>query len=157
MVKRKSNKEKMSKKEKDNTLAILTHAIGIFAFIFGALLVFLLTKDKEVKKHSRNALNWQISLIIYFVIISLLSIVSSLLIYNFPNVFIIFPFSLVISILQILNLIFCIIAGFKASEGELWRYPLTIDFIEKINEREIEKGKKELRKVYKKVRRDFKK
>lgn len=144
-------------KEQDNTLAIITHAIGIFSSVFGALLVFVLTKDREVKKHAKNALNWQISLIVYLVVLFLLSVVSLFLMRAFSNVYILFPFSFVISVLQILNIVFCIVAAFKASEGEIWKYPLSINFIGMINEKDIEKGKKELKKTYKKVKSEIKK
>jgi|GEM_PF-7038831 len=45
------------KKAEDRTLAIITHVIGIFALIIGAALIFILTKDRSVKKHAKNALD----------------------------------------------------------------------------------------------------
>ena len=82
----------MAKKDSDDkTLQIITHAIGIFAYILGALLIFALTKNKEVKMHAKNALNWQISLLIYYVSILTLSSISAFLMSISTKIFIIFP------------------------------------------------------------------
>lgn len=153
MVKRK----KISKRNKDNTLAILTHAIGVFSYIFGALLVFLLTKDKEVKEHAKNALDWQISLVVYLASLFLLSTISSFLMWTFSNIYIIFLFSMLISVLQILNIILCVVAAFKANEGIIWHYPLAINFMSRVSEKEINGAKKRLKKTYKKIKKDLRK
>lgn len=149
--------QKNSIQKKDETLAILTHAMGIFVYLFGALLVFLLTKDSRVKKHARLALNWQISLAIYYVFFLATSSISAILMGGFPNIYIIFPFGLILSGLVVINIIFSIIASVKANEGEYWKYPLSLNMIEKIGEKKINKGKRELRKVYKEIKGDLKK
>jgi uncharacterized protein len=100
---------------KDNTLNIITHVLGLFSGFIGALIIFLVTKEKDVKEHAKKALNWQISLLIY-------SFISGILI------FVLIGF-LLIPILGILNIIFCIMAAIKANKGELWNYPLTIQFL----------------------------
>jgi uncharacterized protein len=114
---------------KDNTLSTITHILGIFSNILGCLIVFLLTKDKLVKKHATNALNWQISFIIYLVSLLTISSLSALLTNTIPNIFIFFPFVLIYPTLTILNIIFSIIAAVKANNSELWTYPITIKFI----------------------------
>lgn len=146
----------MARKSQDRTLAIITHVIGIFAYIIGALIIFLLTKDKQVKKHARNALNWQISLAVYATIIFLLSVFSGLIMSFTVNVVIFIPFAFLISALNITNIVFCIIAAVKANEGVVWKYPLSIDFIEKIGEKNIEKGKKEFKEAAKEVKTELK-
>lgn len=142
--------------KKDRTLEIITHVIGIFSGIFGALLIFLLSKDNGVKKHSRNALNWQISLLFYFILIFILSLIVAMIRSFFMGEEIFVSFSLLISVFTILNIIFCVVAAFKAFDGILWKYPMSFNFIGKINEKEIEKSKKEIRKTIKKVRQEFK-
>jgi uncharacterized protein len=144
-------------RNEDRTLQVLTHVIGIFSYIFGALLVFLLTKDRKVKRHAVNALNWQISVAIFSVILLTASSISSLVINTFPNVIIMFPFALMLSVLTILNIVFSIIAALKANEGQYWKYPLAWDIIGLIDEKEISKGKREIGKAYREVRRDLKK
>ncbi|MBM3228708.1 DUF4870 domain-containing protein [Candidatus Pacearchaeota archaeon] len=147
--------KKNVRKNEDRTLVILTHLIGIFAYVFGAALIFLLTKDLKVKKHAKNALNWQISLIIYYTLFLIASLISSLLMNTFPKVFIIFPFSLILSILTVLNIVFSIIAAAKANDGKYWKYPLSLNIIEKIDAKEINQAKRELKKTYKEVRKDL--
>jgi uncharacterized protein len=143
--------------QKDNTLAIITHIIGIFSNFIGSLIIFILTQDKEIKKHARNALNWQISLGIYSVLIYILSVYTSFIINLFPKTKILFPFTFTLSVLTLLNIIFCIVAAVKANENIIWKYPLSINFIKKIGERNIEKGKKELKRAYEKVTKKIKK
>ena len=150
-------KNNKSKESKDKTLPIVTHVFGIFSYFLGALLIFLLTKDRLAKKHARNALNWQISLAIYSGIIFLSSLIAVILKNTFSNVFIIFPFSFALSALTIVNIVFCIIAAVKANEGIVWQYPITLDILAKIDEKKIEEGKKEFKKAYKEVKKDLKK
>jgi uncharacterized Tic20 family protein len=64
--------------------------------------------------HGRNAANWIISLIIYFVVSLVLCLVG-------------IGFVLLIA-LGIVGLIFPIIAAIKANNGEAWKYPMAITF-----------------------------
>jgi len=105
----------MAKKSNTNLLAAITHILGIFISFIGALVVYIAVDEKDVKKHAKNALNWQISLIIYVIISTILMLV-------------LIGFVL-IAILGILNVIFCIIAAIKASDGKVWEYPLAIKFL----------------------------
>ncbi|HKL24091.1 MAG TPA: DUF4870 domain-containing protein [Candidatus Nanoarchaeia archaeon] len=113
MAKKKTPNKSTSKK-KDNTLGILSHVLALLVGFLGPLIIFLSTEDKEGKKHAKNALNWQFSLIIYF-------IVGVLLAFVYIGFFIVL-------VLGILNVIFCIIAAVRASEGIFWKYPLSIPF-----------------------------
>ena len=100
----------------DNTLPILAHVLGLVVGFLGPLIILLVSDtDENAKKHSKLALNWQISLIIYFIVSGILALVF-------------IGFILMIA-LAILNLIFCIKAAIKASNGELYKYPLTIQFL----------------------------
>ncbi|MFP4401129.1 MAG: DUF4870 domain-containing protein [Candidatus Woesearchaeota archaeon] len=89
--------------------------MGLFTSFIGPLIIYVIGEDKDVKRQSANALNWQISLIIY-------SIISSILI------FVVIGIVLLIA-LSIMNLVFCIMAAVKANEGEEWKYPMTIQFL----------------------------
>lgn len=77
------------------------------------------------------------------------------------NVFVVFPFSSVFGVLTILNIVFCVVAALKASEGVLWRYPFSISFIELIGEDEIDseikKGKREVSRAFKEIKEEFEK
>jgi uncharacterized protein len=104
----------VKKKKGDNTLGILSHLLGLFTGFVGPLIMFFAAEDKEAKKHSKFALNWQFSLLIYsFVSVLLMVIIIGI-------VFLV--------ALGILNMVFCIMATVKASEGKYWKYPLTIPF-----------------------------
>ena len=102
-------------KKKDTTLPIFTHILGILTGFVGALIILLVADDEYAKKHARRALNWQLSLLIYYIISAILIIV-------------LIGFVL-IGILAILNIIFCIIAAVRASNNNLYDYPLTISFL----------------------------
>ncbi len=65
--------------------------------------------------HGKNALNWIISKLIYALVCILL-------------VFVIIGIPLLIA-LGILGIIFPVIAGIKANQGEVWKYPLAITFL----------------------------
>ena len=102
--------------KKDYTLPILAHVLGWLTSFIGPLIILLASKDKNSKLHSKKALNWQISLIIYYAI-------------SFILIFFLIGFILIIA-LSIMNLIFSIVAAVKASRGELWDYPFAIPFLQ---------------------------
>ena len=99
-------------------LTALTLFIGIpFGNVIGPLVVWLLKKgdSNAVDAHGKEALNFQISMTIYALLagLSLFVIIGVVLL----------PLAL------IANLVFIIVASIKASNGELYRYPLTIRLI----------------------------
>jgi uncharacterized Tic20 family protein len=99
----------------DTTMGALTHLIALVTWILGPLVVYIVTEDGFVKENSRNALNWQIAFTVY-------SIISAFLIIIVIGV-------LFLVVLGILNLVFCVIAAVKASDGETWEYPFTPDLV----------------------------
>ena len=105
----------MSKQEQDHTLGVITHILGILAGFIPALIIYLVAKDAYSKEHAKNALNWQISFMIYLII-------SAVLIIFIIGIFTFLAF-------YVLNLVFSIIATVKASEGIVWKYPLATPFI----------------------------
>lgn len=111
MAKRGTNKKSG---DSDNTLGILSHLLGLFTGFLGPLIIFLVAEDKAGKNHSRYALNWQFSFLIY----SIAGAILSMIVIGF----------FVLGVAWILNIIFCIVATVKASKGELWGYPLSIPF-----------------------------
>lgn len=110
-------------------LLVLTHILGIFTYILGPLIVYLLAEDKKLKVHSKNALNWQISFTIYILALFLFSIFSIMTKVLIPNIYIIIPFSFIAWILGILNIAFCIVGGVKAYKEDIWKYPLSLNLI----------------------------
>jgi uncharacterized protein len=98
----------------ERTLAILVHVLSIFFWIFPGLIVYLIKRDESsfVSDHAKEAMNFQISLTILYVIL-FITIVGW--------VFLWVPW--------VMQLIFCIIAAIKASDLKLFRYPFTLRLI----------------------------
>lgn len=80
------------------------------------IVIWQLKKDSpEINAHGKQVVNWMISGVIYTAI----CIVLMLVIVGLPLLF----------ILGVLAIVFPIIGGIKANNGELWKYPLTIRFL----------------------------
>ena len=106
------------------TWLILCHASSLLGLFFhflghicGPLIVWLVKRAEspEIDAHGKESLNFQLSMLIYDVVAFILCFV----LIGIP----------ILILLWLLNTIFVIIASIKASEGELYRYPLTIRFI----------------------------
>jgi uncharacterized Tic20 family protein len=69
----------------------------------------------ELDVHGKIVVNWLISFVIYFIASFLLTCV----LIGFPMVV----------ALVIVNVVFPIVGGIKASNGEVWPYPLSIRFL----------------------------
>jgi len=96
-------------------LGVLFHFPG---HLLGPLIVWLVKRDEspEIDAHGKEALNFQISMLIYNAVAAI-----------FCLVLIGFFF---LAILWILNAVFVIIASLQASDGKFYRYPMTIRFIQ---------------------------
>lgn len=97
-------------------LSVLSGLIVPMAGLIVPVVIFLLKKDQlaGLVPHGYVVFNWMISALIYAVISLILMII----------VIGIVPLILV----AILSLVFPIIGAIKASEGEVWPYPLSIQF-----------------------------
>lgn len=98
-------------------LSALSGYVIPFGNIIGPLVIWLIQKDKSsyVDYHGKEALNFQISMTLYFLI-------------SIPLILVVIGIVLMI-IVGILDIVFTIIAGIKANQGEEYRYPLTIRFV----------------------------
>ncbi|MCP4643309.1 MAG: DUF4870 domain-containing protein [bacterium] len=103
--------------EKDaRTFAMLSHLLGIIGFL-GPLIVWLIKREEHpfVDDQGKEALNFQITMLIGYVISAVLAFV---LIGVFTSL-----------ALTIANIVLCIMAGLKANEGETYRYPFNLRLI----------------------------
>ena len=108
----------------ERTWAVLAHAGGFlgilvpFGNILGPLLIWAIKKDEHpfVAANGRNAVNFQVTWTIILIVAAL-------------SVFVLIGFILV-PLVMLAWLIFVVIAIVRASENEVYEYPLTIDFIE---------------------------
>ena len=96
--------------------------LGVFlhfpGHVLAPLIVWLAKRDEspEIDAHGKEALNFQISMLIYNVVAA----VFCLVLIGF----------LLLPILWVLNAVFVIIASIQASDGKFYRYPMTIRFIQ---------------------------
>lgn len=113
------------------TWAVLCHASALAGFIIpgvghivGPLIVWLWKRgdSAEIDAHGKESLNFQISMFIYTAVLGVVC---------FILMFILIGFLLIplFAILYVADIILVIIASMKASDGQLYRYPLTIRLI----------------------------
>lgn len=103
--------------QNDNkNLAMACHLLGLLGFL-GPLVIWLIKKDESatVNQHGKEALNFQISILIY----SVGAWVSAFILIGF----------LLMPAVAIFNLVMIIIAAIKASNGEDFKYPLCLRLI----------------------------
>lgn len=101
----------------EKNIVVLTHIGGtVFSFI-PALIVWLLKRDDSpyIADQAREALNFQITVLIAQVISSILIVI-------------LIGFVLM-GIIWLANIILCIIAAVAASKGEYYRYPFALRLI----------------------------
>jgi uncharacterized Tic20 family protein len=86
-------------------------------YVLGALFIWLIKRDEDpfVEFNSREALNFQLSMLIY-------GLISALLIIVFIGIVLILA-------IGIFSFVMAIIAGIKAASGELYSYPLTMRMV----------------------------
>ena len=113
------------------TWTVLCHASAFLGFfipaaghIVGPLIVWLVKRGEsaEIDEHGKESLNFQISMFLY---------TAALGVVCFILMFILIGFLLLplFAILFLADVVLVIIASLKASEGQLYRYPLTIRLI----------------------------
>ena len=111
-------------------LAALTVFIGIpFGNIIGPLVVWLIKRNESlsVDEHGKESLNFQISLAVYLLAGTGITVSLILVIIG---IFLVPLLIAAVVLGTLLDVIFIIIAAVKASNGEFYRYPLTIRFIQ---------------------------
>ncbi len=109
---------------KDRQLIVLAHLSQLVTLVvgFGSLIVPLIiwatnkNRVQEMDQHGKNIINFQISLIIYFIICIPLILFLGLGLLGFL-------------VLGIISVVFPIINAIKASHGETPKYPLSLNFI----------------------------
>jgi uncharacterized Tic20 family protein len=97
--------------------ALAGFVLPAFGHILGPLIVWLVKRadSPEIDQQGKEALNFQISMLIYNIVAGILC----LILIGF----------VLLAILHVLNVVFVIIAAVRASDGQMYRYPLTIRLI----------------------------
>jgi hypothetical protein len=105
-----------------------------FGNILGPLVVWLIKRHDSpyIDYHGKEALNFQISLTLYFiasaVLISLTLYLLSYLIASAVLIIVLIGMLLII-VVGVAGIVLTIIAAVRASEGEEYRYPMTIRLV----------------------------
>lgn len=101
----------------EKNVVVLTHLAGILFSFLPALIVWLLKKDDSayIGEQAREALNFQITLLIAYVI-------------SYILIFILIGFLLMFAV-WVANIVLSIIAAIAASKGENYRYPFALRLI----------------------------
>lgn len=101
----------------DKNIAVLTHLGGIFFGLIPALVVWLLKKDDSafVGAQAREALNFQITVMLGYMAAWVLA-------------WILVGLAL-LPLIYVGNLVLCIIAAVKVSQGTDYRYPFALRLI----------------------------
>ncbi|MFY8274525.1 DUF4870 domain-containing protein [Pseudoalteromonas sp. SSDWG2] len=115
--------ENNNKQGDENTMAMLCHLSALAGFIvplgavLGPLIVWLVKKDEMpiVDRHGRDSLNFQLTMLIAYVV-------------SFILVFVVIGVIL-LPIVALFSLIMVVIASIKAYEGKEFSYPLSIKFL----------------------------
>lgn len=101
----------------EKTMGILSHILCLVGGFIAPLIIYLIKKDESpyIREQAKEALNFQITVIICYII-------SWILIFVVVGLLLVF-------LVLIADLILIIIATIKASEGKLYRYPINFRFI----------------------------
>ena len=98
----------------EKTLALLSHVLTFVFPLLAPLIIYLIKKDESdfVAYHAKESLNFQITvcLVCFLLIITVIGI-------------------LLLWIVGIMVLVLVIIATIRASEGKLYRYPVSLRLI----------------------------
>ncbi len=105
--------------QENRTMAMLAHLLGILTGAIGALVIWLINKDKPdssfVTDQAKEALNFQITIFIVYLVGMVLSLILI-------GIFICMA-------AWIASLVLSIIGGMKANEGVTYRYPFALRLI----------------------------
>ena len=122
--------ETLSQDEK--TWALVSHVGSLVAAyialgFLAPLLVMLVKGDSSpfVRRHAVESLNFQISLLIYALVGTVLAFIFTVMTVGL-GLLVVLPVALVLAVVA---LALIIMATVKASQGEDYRYPLTIRFV----------------------------
>lgn len=111
----------------DKQWAMWSHFGGIL-WILPSLIIFLVFKDRGAltKQESKEALNWQITFLIFWIVWTIISIIlTGVLIFTsfwwLPG--------LIGWIIYLVNVLFSVMGGMKVNGGGSYRYPVNFRFI----------------------------
>ena len=107
-------------------LVAAAHLSALFLGLIGPVLVYAIASDPFLKQNAANAMNWQITPLVYSLVgvgllVALLTVAVSLAL-----ALVILPLLLALAVLIV---VLVLIATAKAVDGEAWEYPLTPELL----------------------------
>ena len=98
-------------------MALLAHMLGFFTKFYVPLIIWLIRKDDDpyVDHHSKEALNFQITVFFGYLLSSLL--------------FAVCIGALLAIVVLVCDIVFCVMASMAASKGEDYKYPVSLRLI----------------------------
>ncbi|GGK71735.1 hypothetical protein Ppa06_29930 [Planomonospora parontospora subsp. parontospora] len=101
----------------DTTLAMVSHLLGLLTGFLGPLVMYLVKRDESpyVRDQAAEALNFQLTLMIAYVVASVLMFV--------------FVGFLLLPLIWIGSVVFMVLAAVAANRGESYRYPMSVRFV----------------------------
>lgn len=98
----------------EKTMALLSHVLTIVASFLAPLIIYLVKKDESafITSHAKESLNFQITVILAIIVLCI-TVIGILLVW----------------LVGIASLVFVIIATIRASEGKLYKYPVSLRLI----------------------------
>ncbi|HKJ07123.1 MAG TPA: DUF4870 domain-containing protein [Flavobacteriaceae bacterium] len=120
--------------QNDKNYSVITHLSGFAGWLFPfgnilAPLILWIAKKSEssyIDAHGKAAVNFQLSLIVYSILLAILIIPITILTLGLGLLAILIG---IVPVL-ILKVVLIITASLKATNGEHYQYPFTINFIE---------------------------
>ena len=105
-------------------MSALAGLVVPFGNVIGPLIVWQMKRNEvpSIEEHGKEALNFQLSILIYLLGGGVAAFLLSWLCIGF----LLFP---LLGVVWIGGIVFAVIAGIKANDGVLYRYPLTLRLI----------------------------
>ena len=117
--------------ESQRSWGVAQHLIGLLSLLdltiaglIGAIILWRIKSDESdwLDDHGREAVNFQLSLLLYGIVGSIVVVILSL------GIFAVFTLPVWVAFLWILRLYGCIKGAMVANRGGFYRYPMTIRF-----------------------------
>ena len=103
--------------DNERMLGVLSHALTLIAGFLVPLVIYIIKKDESafVREHARESLNFQLTLLIAYII-------------GFFLIFMIVGIIL-LPLIGLIQLVLVVVATINAADNKLYRYPFCIRFI----------------------------
>jgi uncharacterized protein len=116
----------------EQTWRVLAHVSAFIQFlgipsVVGPLVIWLIKRDDAmVEPHARAALNFQLSILIYFVVGGIVAVIAAITIVGLVVTVLMI---VLLVLLVLLELVFALLATLAASRGDLYVYPFSLNLI----------------------------